>query len=357
MQTMDVIDVLPPGLYELVVTPKVAGEPGADLVSGEFLSKFEARTLDDIRAFGRNSEADDRAFAAVARMSEIGLANYRRYLQPFVKAIASEQLAETIRATNPVRTQYTAYADTNPLMKPVAEAAEKVRANRHPVAEDNPFLKMQEQAANAIIAGFNAFRDWRDKTQEQTFFAIFGSPVVQAALGVGEGVFEPRRPPAKTPEEREAEAATLAGYRADIAKGGPTEAKFRALLYVLEADRAFDERSAFAIRTAAPDLAALPLDDVKAIVRDQFFALQLDRDHAVRSLAQMATTAEDRRGLLKALRAIVDAAGTPTPETARRMQTVADMFGESVMLLTQGVGEAPQPVAREPARKRASSAE
>ena len=80
-----------------MVTPKVAGEPGADLVSGGFLSKFEARTLDDIRAFGRNSEADDRAFAAVARMSEIGLANYRAYVQPFVKAIASEQLAETIR--------------------------------------------------------------------------------------------------------------------------------------------------------------------------------------------------------------------------------------------------------------------
>ena len=229
MQTMDVIDVLPPGLYELVVTPKVAGEPGAELVSGDFLSKFEARTLDDIRAFGRNSEADDRAFAAVARMSEIGLANYRAYVQPFVKAIASEQLAETIRAANPVRTQYTAYADTNPLMKPVAEAAEKVRANRHPVAEDNPFLKMQEQAANAIIAGFNAFRDWRDKAQEQTFFAIFGSPVVQAALGVGEGVFEPRHPPAKTPEAREAQAATLAGYRAEIGKGGPVEAKLRAL--------------------------------------------------------------------------------------------------------------------------------
>ena len=357
MQTMDVIDVLPPGLYELVVTPKVAGEPGADLVSGDFLSRFEARTLDDIRAFGRNSEADDRAFAAVARMSEIGLANYRTYLQPFVKAMASEQLAEAIRAANPVRAQYTAFADSNPLMKPVAEAAEKVRANRHPVAEDNPFLKMQEQAASAIVAGFNAFRDWRDKAQEQTFFAIFGSPVVQAALGVGEGVFEPRRPPAKTPEERDAEAATLAAYRADIDKGGPVEAKFRALLYVLEADRSLDERSAFALRTAAPDLAALPIDEVKTIVREQAFALQLDRDRAVRALASMAAAPEDRRRLLTELRAIVDAAGTPTPETARRMQTVADVLGGSVKLLAQGAGEAPQSMAKEPARKRAATAE
>ncbi|MBV8593546.1 MAG: DUF3141 domain-containing protein, partial [Caulobacteraceae bacterium] len=31
MQTMDIVDILPPGLYELVLTPKKAGEPGADL--------------------------------------------------------------------------------------------------------------------------------------------------------------------------------------------------------------------------------------------------------------------------------------------------------------------------------------
>ena len=111
IQLMDLIDCLPPGLYELVVTPKVAGEPGADLVSGDFLSRIEARSLDDIRALGRNSEADDRAFAAVARVSEIGLANYRTYLQPFVKAIANEQLANAIRVMHPTRVQYTAFAD------------------------------------------------------------------------------------------------------------------------------------------------------------------------------------------------------------------------------------------------------
>ena len=241
-------------------------------------------------------------------------------------------------------------------MKPVAEAAEKVRANRHPVAEDNPFLKMQEQAANAIIAGFNAFRDWRDKAQEQTFFAIFGSPVVQAALGVGEGVFEPRHPPAKTPEAREAQAATLAGYRAEIGKGGPVEAKLRALLYVLGADRAFDERSAFAIRKAAPDLAALSIEEVKAIVRAQAFALLLDRDHAVRSLAAMVPSEDDRLKLVTEVKAIVDAAGQPTPETAQRIKEITELLGEPPV--GQRVGQVPQPAPKaEPARKRAATIE
>ena len=63
---IDLIDVLPPGLYEAVMTPKeAAGQGDADLVGGNYLVRFEARTLDDIRAFGGNSVEDERQFAAV----------------------------------------------------------------------------------------------------------------------------------------------------------------------------------------------------------------------------------------------------------------------------------------------------
>jgi hypothetical protein len=180
-------------------------------------------------------------------------------------------------------------------------------------------------------------------------------------VGTGSGVLEPRHPPAKTPEERAALDATLAAYRADIGKGGPIEAKFRALLYVLEADRAFDERSAFAIRTAAPELAALPEDEVKRIARIQFFALQLDREQAVRALASMAARDDDRRNLIAELREIVDAAGSPTPETARRMAVVAGVLGRAaasapkrVAVMSKTAAAAPKRVgpARQAPRKR-----
>ena len=189
-------------------------------------------------------------------MSEIGLANTGCMCSHSCKALANPQLAETIRATNPVRAQYTTFANSNPLMKPVAEAAEKVRANRHPVAEDNPFLKMQEQAASAIIAGFNAFRDWRDKAQEQKLFAIFGSPVVQAALGVGEGVFEPRaaaRQDAGGARRRGRDARGLPRrHRQGRTRRG--EAPVRCFTFS-EADRSFDERSGL----RDPDCRARPL--------------------------------------------------------------------------------------------------
>jgi Protein of unknown function (DUF3141) len=55
------------------MTPKEAGSPTAELVGGDYLVRFEARTLDDIRALGGNSVEDERKFAAVARPSEIDL--------------------------------------------------------------------------------------------------------------------------------------------------------------------------------------------------------------------------------------------------------------------------------------------
>ena len=73
---IDLIDVLPPGLYEAVMTPKNRSEQDADLITGDYLVRFEARTLDDIRALGGNDEGDEREFAAAARISEINLGLY-----------------------------------------------------------------------------------------------------------------------------------------------------------------------------------------------------------------------------------------------------------------------------------------
>src|SRR5690242_8137577 len=49
---IDLIDTLPPGLYEAVFESKSEATAGADLVGGEWIMRCEARTLDDIRAFG-----------------------------------------------------------------------------------------------------------------------------------------------------------------------------------------------------------------------------------------------------------------------------------------------------------------
>ena len=184
VQLMDVIDCLPPGLYEMVISPRPANVPAAGFVTGDWIARFEARSLDDIRALGRNSPEDDRAFAAVARLSELNLSIYRTFMQPFVRAFANQPMADLARALNPLRLSYTMFADSNPWMRGVPPLAAAVSAARRPVAADNPFLALQTQVSTQITTALDSYRAARDKLEEQMFFGFYGSPFVQSLLGI-----------------------------------------------------------------------------------------------------------------------------------------------------------------------------
>ena len=86
---MEMIEATPPGLYEAVISEVGEDTANRDLVDGKYLFRLEPRTLDDIRALGVNSPADDKRFAAVARMSEINLGLYRTFAEPWIRASAT----------------------------------------------------------------------------------------------------------------------------------------------------------------------------------------------------------------------------------------------------------------------------
>src|SRR5262245_9189737 len=129
-ENMDLIDVLPPGLWEAVITPRPPGDAHRDLVFGQYLARFEARSLDDIRALGLNSVEEDRRFATVARLGEINAQLYKSWIRPFVQATANAPAAEWMRRLHPLRLQFELLSDNNPLMLGVGVWAELVAANR-----------------------------------------------------------------------------------------------------------------------------------------------------------------------------------------------------------------------------------
>src|SRR5262249_1557177 len=159
---IDVIDVLPPGLYEAVFEAKTDATQSADLVSGEWVMRCEQRTLDDIRALGGNDAADERRFATAARVSEMNLALYRTFMQPSVRAMCPPALAEAMRSMHPLELQYSVFSDKNPLISPTAEWARQAREHRAPAAKDNPFLALQEAMSKQIVAGLDAWGNMRD---------------------------------------------------------------------------------------------------------------------------------------------------------------------------------------------------
>ncbi|WP_159711697.1 DUF3141 domain-containing protein, partial [Geminicoccus flavidas] len=171
---IDLIDVLPPGLFEAVLTKAGPDTPNAQLVAGEWVLHFEPRDLDDIRALGCNDLADERRFATVARVSDINLGLYRTFWQRYVQALASPVLAQAARKLHPARLPYELFGQDGLAMRMLEEAAKEVRAQRRPVPEGNPFTLMQEQFSNTVVTMLDAWRDLRDGMTEQAFLAIYG---------------------------------------------------------------------------------------------------------------------------------------------------------------------------------------
>ena len=127
---MDLIDGIPPGLYEIVITNKSEGEVGAELLAGDFNVRIEERAIEDIRALGCNSIEDEREFEAVARVSELNNALYSTFVQPWLKTWVTPQMASAVLAMQPLRVQYALFSDKNPMMRAVAPLADKARAER-----------------------------------------------------------------------------------------------------------------------------------------------------------------------------------------------------------------------------------
>src|SRR2546423_2009129 len=243
---IDLIDVLPPGLYEATFEAKGEETTSSELVVGQSVMRCEARTLDDIRAMGGNSPEDERRFAAARRVSEINLAAYQKFVQPWIKSMVTPQMAEMMRNLHPVRLQYEALSSQNPWMTAVKSAAEEIEEDRKPVSKDNPFLAFQEQASKQIVHALDSWRDSQEALSEAIFLNVYGSSALQAALGI-DPKSEPSRRREMSAEHRAMLEERIAELKSRIGAGGLREAAIRALLYIGSARGMVDGRGIEAV--------------------------------------------------------------------------------------------------------------
>jgi Protein of unknown function (DUF3141) len=325
---IDLIDTLPPGLYEAVFEAKSADTINPDLAAGQWVMRCEARTLDDIRALGGNDAADERRFATAARVSETNLALYRTFAQPLVRALVSSPMAEWMQQLHPLRLQYELFSNANPMMAPVAAWAEQVRKNRRPVGAGNPLLALQETASRQIVAALDAWRDATEALAERTFLAVYGQPALQAAVGVDPGGTQPLRKAAKSPLHRELLQTRIAELKSRIPVGGVREAVIRALIYAGMGRAAVDERGFEAVRRIRRAHGNIPLSVFKALVREQFYMLLVDENAALAAIPGMLPAdPEIRREAFGLVSLTLGARGEFSAEDQRRLNEVAQLFG------------------------------
>ena len=359
---IDLIDVLPPGLYEAVMTPKTADAAHAEEIVGDWIVRFEPRTLDDVKAIVKPDPESDRRFATVRRVSEINLGLYRTLFQPFVKASVNEQTAAAMKKLSHAELPFEIFSERNPLMQQVAQLAELVRQQRQPAAPDNPFLQWQAMISEGIVAALNGYRDLRDSNLEQMFLAIYSSPVLQALVGLSASEEPLRRKPGLDRERMALIEQRVAELKARIAEGGPREALIRALVYIGMAGEGVDERAFNTLRQIRAENAGLTLQAFKQTLREQYFILLLDREAALAAIPRMLSAGPAPRARLQeALRRTVHAAGELSGERAKRLAQVEALFGASLPAAaprkavpkaeSQTVARAVRQTVRKPARK------
>ena len=158
------------------------------------------------------------------------------------------------------------------------------------------------------------------------FFGFYGSPFVQALLGINkDSVVRPV--PETSPEKLAARQAQTDAYAAMLETGGFDEALTRAVLYVGAADRALDQRCALALNVARQQLMHLSLAEFKMLVRDQFFVLQLEPERAIEVLPSLVPELDARKKLLKQVRAIASAGDPLTVAERDRLARLSQALG------------------------------
>jgi hypothetical protein len=327
---IDFIDVLPPGLYEATFEAKTEDTAHPELVTGEWVMRCEPRTLDDIRALGGNDAADERRFATAAKVSEANLALYRTFVQPMVRAMVPSQGAEWMRQLHPLRLQYELFSRSNPFVAPLEMMASWVRENRRPMASGNAFFAMQESASRLIVAALDGWRDLHDSLSEWMFLSVYGSPALQAAVGVDPAGTHPLRKAAKSPLHHQLLQSRIAELKSRINTGGLRECAIRGMLYVGMARGGPDERAFEAVRRIRLEqegMSRLTLSEFKAMVREQYFMLLIDAEAALAAIRDLLPRdADARRKAFAAIRKVLTARGEITGEAAERLRRIARLF-------------------------------
>ena len=90
---LELIDTLPPGLYEAIITDTQPDMPGLEYIDGRYLIQFAPRTIDDILALDDGRE-DEQAFEVVNRVAQINQGLYDTFASPVVKAMSNEATAQ-----------------------------------------------------------------------------------------------------------------------------------------------------------------------------------------------------------------------------------------------------------------------
>jgi len=315
--SFDMLDYLPPGLYEMVIE----ADPDQP---GEYQVRYLEKTTEEMLAADKGAE-DERAFHAVSAVSRLNDYLYRTAMAPWVRLMSSEYSAELTRRFHPLRLQRVLISDLNPWLMPVKLWASMIRnpAIRRPADSDNRYGKAEKLLSESIAAGLDFWREVRDRSCETLFRTVYESPWM--------GALFPSACPGSGPMTalmEELRRMDAKHWRSVMERGGFSEAVVRMILALMLADGELAKkgyRAAEKLVRSNARLRSMGSERLREIIRDQARILQTDTEQAIESLSQMLDADRDRQEAMALFQQAVTMAGRNLkPQEHRIVRKITD---------------------------------
>lgn len=322
VSAIDLIDTLPPGLYEAKIEDTQPGTPRLEQISDRYLIRFEPRQVDDILALDDGRD-DERPFELVRRVAEVNQALYDKLVSPVVRACSNEMTAFATRMLHPARVERYALSDLNPWLWPVQALAEMTRAQRAPAAADNAFVQMEKHFSKLVEQGLDYYRDQRDHASEQLFKQVYGSPWLATLFGGGQAPAPGRAKAGPASLRAQLERLNIKAALDNFDRGTPLDAFVRVMAYIGE-DHVVDERPFNLLRQMVAErrIEAGSLAEYRESVQRQSFVLMLDEERALAGLPKLVPEPPERRRLMDTVLQLLNAAGPVQGAIQRRYEAV-----------------------------------
>jgi pimeloyl-ACP methyl ester carboxylesterase len=276
--SLDVIESLPPGLYEMKLRAKAGLETQAwdQLEAGDYTVHYEHRTMQDILALNPEGREEEQIFSTIAKVSELNASLYKTWIRPWVKLLATREVGDAIGQQHALRVQRELISDALPVAPLIREMAKQVRAQRTHADPDSALSQLEKKLDTHITDSLNQYRDQRDAQSVELARSLYG----EHGLGFW---FKPDRPDAEVAHARaqvDIEAARQT-VLTTITQGGVPEAVCRIVVAGMVSMGSFERRSLRLARL----LTLLPQAERSAI------AAQVDWVQLMKQQARIAAVA------------------------------------------------------------------
>jgi pimeloyl-ACP methyl ester carboxylesterase len=238
--SLDVIESLPPGLYEMKLQAKAGLETQRweQLEPGDYTVHYEHRTLQDILALNPEGRAEEQLFSTIAQVSERNAQFYKTWLRPWVRMLATREVGDAIGRMHSLRMQRELISDTLPVAPLIRGLAKQVRAKRTHAEPDSEPSRLEQQWDAQLTQTLNDYRDRRDAQSVELARTLYGPH----GLGFW---FKPAVPDAEVAHARaqlDIEKARQAVLET-ITQGGVPEAVCRIVVAGMVSNGSFERRS------------------------------------------------------------------------------------------------------------------